>query len=62
MSINNNEEKKTTCPLCGSELNYRIENKTHLWSCSMCPFMGLEVYSVDDIEELKNSFLKHNIF
>jgi hypothetical protein len=32
------------CPLCGATCPHKIVGKTHTWSCSQCPFVGLEYY------------------
>lgn len=59
--MTNNPYTHGTCPLCGEVLEYKpypagqgYENKsaTHIWVCTICPFVGLEFYSFDNISDL----------
>jgi len=55
-----NTTERIICPLCGLECPHRERgevNKTNLWICHYCPFIGFEYFSKKDIENL---LLKNN--
>lgn len=55
-------KKAFNCPLCGGFVAYRVllpnskEEATHIYSCKECPFMALEAYSAQNIQDLKDYF------
>jgi len=44
--------KKIECPLCKSQMLNKKIGDTSLWSCSECPFVGLEFYTSNDFRRL----------
>lgn len=48
--------KTVFCPLCNAKLVYKKIRQSHTFSCEACPFIGVEAYTITDIETLALKF------
>lgn len=55
--INNNNIGGFPCPLCEGDMEYRLENNTHIWVCIDCPCVTLEYYEPKDINNLEKAIV-----
>lgn len=49
--------RKAKCPLCSetlirTDIQYIFKHTTHIYKCPDCPFVGLEYYTENDLEDL----------
>lgn len=43
------------CPLCEENtLEHKIYGGTHIYSCSDCPFLGLEFFGSENLKDLSD--------
>lgn len=53
--------KLLKCPLCDHEfLKYTYHNGVHIWSCPECPFVSMELYNYNDLEDFCD-YVKGNL-